>query len=681
MISYNFSVQGKSHIEKGTVCQDYSKVIKLNAGWHLGVAADGVGSALHSEIGSRTAVESLCDYCQRNIDACMTDEQMEDMLRQGYEYAFNQVQRYADSRMDDIAYYDTTMSAALYNGRKVIYGHSGDGGILVRLYDGSTVPITTRQKGADGTSVMPLRAGAGAWAFGAAYDVAGVLLLTDGMLDGVFQPPLLNLPSDMIQLAKGDYPKNNVYITASEFFLNPNSVYKFNRIKDKKSFLYRYIAGELNTDDEDKYRHCLMNAYKNMLGPNDAADVDVGLSGHIYAVMALGNVTDDKTVVGMMNEDVSGTMMDKSYYFEPDWKENSRRYNALLYGGADPGPSTPEPEEPKTIELNQYNTPRGFEPYGSREETEMLTYARDNRNMYVDDRPVYTDEDNEPVRTTYVPKRKKTGLILAICIPVVLILLVVGFFFFKKSKVSSNPDEAATVSDEVSVPTATTNDADEPATYAQDTDELVPNKDDMDDQESIEPDAGVTTTEETTTEEYDKNGIELKARLFFYEMCKDFSIADIEEDDLEEGYIIEIVDAFKNSGILDDLKEITGYDSDESYDSPFKDAKDADESSKDANKKSLTSFTEEIKNEIIDYVKVKDTDEDGRFYGDESVAFINQVKKSYNYNDESDEESLNDKCENFNNNLNYFFQVYDEHNEINEDTNEAQTSESSDEDE
>lgn len=45
MILYGFSIQGKSHIDKETVCQDSNKTGRLRAGYYFGAVADGVGSA------------------------------------------------------------------------------------------------------------------------------------------------------------------------------------------------------------------------------------------------------------------------------------------------------------------------------------------------------------------------------------------------------------------------------------------------------------------------------------------------------------------------------------------------------------------------------------------------------------------------------------------------------------
>ena len=55
MITYGFSVQGKSHIKNNTVCQDFNKFGQLKSGVYIGIVADGVGSARYSDIGSKMA--------------------------------------------------------------------------------------------------------------------------------------------------------------------------------------------------------------------------------------------------------------------------------------------------------------------------------------------------------------------------------------------------------------------------------------------------------------------------------------------------------------------------------------------------------------------------------------------------------------------------------------------------
>ena len=364
MIVYGFSVQGKSHIERGVICQDYSKYLTLRGGWCLGAVADGVGSAAHSDIGSKTAVESLCEYCKEHIEAEMVDQEIEDMLCSAYEYAFEAVMHYAEDVSDPIEEYDTTLSVALYNGDRVVYGHSGDGGILIRLCDGRIKPITKRQKGVDGTSVLPLRAGMSVWDFGIIREkTAAVLLATDGMLDGVFQPVLVNLPSDAISLARGDFSNDNAYITVSEFFMNPAAVYENPAVQDADALLGRYMQGELDKSDEVSFWDCIHNSYTKMLGEKNAQTLCQSISKYYYAVWALTNVTDDKSVVCMMNEKAEVSPQRPEYYQEPNWKWRQESYNALLYG-------TPMPPVP-------HDDPLYHEKRGDTESEKLIGIARD----------------------------------------------------------------------------------------------------------------------------------------------------------------------------------------------------------------------------------------------------------------------------------------------------------------
>lgn len=363
MISYSFSIQGKSHIERGTVCQDHSMTEPLRYGWHLGVVADGVGSAIHSEIGSQIAVECLHAFCQENIKAAMSDQQLEDMIYAGYEYTLDKIEQYAEQKNDNLENYDTTLSAVLYNGEKVIYGHAGDGGILVRLCDGRIIPVTERQKGADGSSVRPLRAGKSSWAFGKCEEkAAAVLLATDGMLDGVFQPVLVNLPSDITALASGQFSKSNVYVTACEFFMNPAGVYGNRQSSNADKIIKKYLSGNLERESQDEFLKYMMKNYARFLGKEKAMEVAKSIKKYYYAVWALKNVTDDKSVACLMNEKLKVTPQDVVYYLEPNWKWRQESYNALLYG---------KPMPPVPVDDPIYNKD------GSDEKTEIKETTKD----------------------------------------------------------------------------------------------------------------------------------------------------------------------------------------------------------------------------------------------------------------------------------------------------------------
>lgn len=332
MITYGFSIQGKSHIDRGVVCQDSSTVNRIKSGYYIGIIADGVGSAPHSDVGSDIAVKSFSRYCNEHIQEKFSSGIIEEILADGFTYAFEQVKQYAGSKRAAIEDFDTTLSAAVYDGQTVVYGHSGDGGIVVKYTDGTIKPITSRQKGADGTSVIPLRAGVRAWAFGTRENVASVLLATDGMLDGVFQPMLLNLPPDKMAMARGNFRKDHIYITAAEFFMNPYSVYRNRRVKDSDAYMRYFLEGKLYGNDQKAFLQCILAAYTRQLGKESADQIANGIKECFYAVWAVSKVTDDKSVVCMMNDIAVVESQDTKYYEEPDWKLLQGKYETLLYG-------------------------------------------------------------------------------------------------------------------------------------------------------------------------------------------------------------------------------------------------------------------------------------------------------------------------------------------------------------
>lgn len=356
MIAYGFSIQGKGHIERGVVCQDSNKAGRIESGHYIGIVADGVGSAPHSDIGSDIAVKSLFQYCNDYITRSSARDVIEEILSDGYFYALSQVSEYAKNQRVVIEDFDTTLSAVVYDGETVVYGHAGDGGIIVKNLDGTIKPITSRQKGADGISVRPLRAGKSSWDFGVEKEVASVLLVTDGILDSVIQPVLVNLPADKMALVKGDFHKDNVYIAAGEFFMNPYSIYKNRNIKNPDEYMNYFLQGNLAGEDQEMFLKCLLMAYKKQLGKSNAENIVNHIKKYCYAVWAMKNITDDKSAVCIMNDSARVTPQSIHYYEEPDWKGRQERYNALLYGKPMQGMS---PDKGKIS--SEYDTKKAYQ--------------------------------------------------------------------------------------------------------------------------------------------------------------------------------------------------------------------------------------------------------------------------------------------------------------------------------
>lgn len=363
MITYGFSVRGKSHVTSDTVCQDSNKTGRLKSGYFMGIVADGVGSAAHSEIGSSLAVNSLYAYCNEYIKRTSRTEDIEAVMRAGYEYAMKQIQQYVEKNQGSIQEYDTTLSAVVYDGNSLVYGHAGDGGIIVRCQNGKSKTITQRQKGADGRSVRPLRSGSASWEFGNISDegIVAVLLVTDGMLDEVIQPVLINLPGSRMALAKNQFSRDKVYVTATEFFMNPYSVYLNRNVKDPDSLMAHFLSGDLEKKDQNIFLDCVVNGYKHMLNTSAVDLIRKSIEQYHYAVWALNEVSDDKSVVAIINEKGKVSSAEEKYYKEPDWNERKKRYTELLYGsGSSVNVVDPidKQEEPKPRdEIKEHNTP------------------------------------------------------------------------------------------------------------------------------------------------------------------------------------------------------------------------------------------------------------------------------------------------------------------------------------
>ena len=363
MITYGFSVRGKSHVTSNTVCQDSNKTGRLKSGYFMGIVADGVGSAAHSEIGSSLAVNSLYAYCNEYIKRTSRTEDIEAVMRAGYEYAMKEIQQYVEKNQGSIQEYDTTLSAVVYDGNSLVYGHAGDGGIMVRCQNGKSKTITQRQKGADGRSVRPLRSGSASWEFGNISNegIVAVLLVTDGMLDEVIQPVLINLPGSRMELARNQFSRDKVYVTATEFFMNPYSVYLNRNVKDPDKLMAHFLSGNLEKKDQNIFLDCVVNGYKHMLNTSAVDLIRKSIEQYHYAVWALNEVSDDKSVVAIINEKGKVSSAEGKYYKEPDWNERKKRYTELLYGSGssvnvvDPIDKQKEPK-PRNV-IKDDNTP------------------------------------------------------------------------------------------------------------------------------------------------------------------------------------------------------------------------------------------------------------------------------------------------------------------------------------
>ena len=148
----------------------------------IGAVADGVGSCAFSEYGSQTAVKAVLDYMETHIGTISPDSVLLE-LRNAYQFALDQIEEKADEQYWSLPSLDTTLTTAVYlEDGSLFFGHSGDGGIVALYTDGSYEMITSRQKGEESNSVLPLRTKK--WQFAKARkSVAAFAMMTDGVLD------------------------------------------------------------------------------------------------------------------------------------------------------------------------------------------------------------------------------------------------------------------------------------------------------------------------------------------------------------------------------------------------------------------------------------------------------------------------------------------------------------------
>lgn len=288
MIGYfKISAIGTVHLEKPDgVCQDYSDVLTLENGYTIAVIADGLGSASKSDVGAKIAVNTVLKHIKKCILPQKADKFYLHLLYEAYQSAYKNVINYAKKMKIDFSEYNTTLTAAIYDGKTLYYGQCGDGGIIVLTPNGNYDCATEVKKGEAFNETFPLLGGPDNWYFGKySGEVCALTLMTDGIFDIVCHPLLAN-----------EEQKINI------------------------PFIRRFMD-------------------RNILRANnetDFEDLQKGVSKFISG-NGLPNVTDDKTIVGLINTDVLADLKDDEYYKEPDWdKLNENMKRKLREGNTNP---------------------------------------------------------------------------------------------------------------------------------------------------------------------------------------------------------------------------------------------------------------------------------------------------------------------------------------------------------
>ncbi len=320
MIQYGYSLAGKSHLARNKGCDDSHRIIELENGWIAAAVADGVGSAANSAVGSKIAVDTVTDFCAEYLPWDESVIGIKSMLRTAFNHAYKQILRKAKEEGNPVESYDTTLSAVIYDGHHVIYGHSGDGAILGLTGEGKYVVLTTEQKGADGISVIPLRAGYTSWVIDR-YDeeLSSVLLVTDGMLE-ILCPSLLKGLED---------EEGKVYVPLASFFADPAAFEGENNAERQRLRIEAFLKAEEDYPAEDFYEG-LKNVYQTRV-PEKSEELLEELKKHHYPVAFMQKVRDDKTAAAIINTESETQSREKAYYAEPDWRTLQLLWNKKAY--------------------------------------------------------------------------------------------------------------------------------------------------------------------------------------------------------------------------------------------------------------------------------------------------------------------------------------------------------------
>lgn len=320
IFNYGFSIVGKSHIEKGICCQDSHKIKKMDNGWYVAAIADGVGSAKNSHIGSKIAADTVVDFCSEYMPWDYSVIGIKSMLRTAYNYAFKQIIRESEKSGETIESYDTTLSVVIYDGRRIIYGHSGDGAIIGLTIYGDYVQITKPQKGDDMVSVLPLRAGYTVWSIDTyEEDLAAVMLMTDGMLDGALCPYLLKQSNI-----------SEVYTPIASFFADPyGTTENGKKAKKTKEEIKDFITADEKYDSK-KFYDRLSEIYKKHLGEN-SEELITNLQEKNYPIALMQSVQDDKTMVALISTEVGCETKNIQHFSDPNWDDLQEEWNKKAY--------------------------------------------------------------------------------------------------------------------------------------------------------------------------------------------------------------------------------------------------------------------------------------------------------------------------------------------------------------
>ena len=151
------SVIGSSHTRTGKPCQDAHAIQAFNDEVLLLAVADGLGSAEHSEIGSRLAADTVLSVLAASLPADdLSAEACLPMLETAFAAARSALEERAALEELELRDLGTTLICAVLAPQWVACAQIGDGAIVALQEDDSLLLLSSPQRGEYANETVPL---------------------------------------------------------------------------------------------------------------------------------------------------------------------------------------------------------------------------------------------------------------------------------------------------------------------------------------------------------------------------------------------------------------------------------------------------------------------------------------------------------------------------------------------
>ena len=143
------SVQGTSHLEKNTPCQDAHAYLLTTSGELLFAIADGAGSAERSQEGAQSAVKQVITSLESalRLGVPATEADWQTLIAQAFSDALQEVIQLSASDNAPLNSFATTLACAVVCDDWLAVGQLGDGTIVAEDADGALFLTVPPQRG------------------------------------------------------------------------------------------------------------------------------------------------------------------------------------------------------------------------------------------------------------------------------------------------------------------------------------------------------------------------------------------------------------------------------------------------------------------------------------------------------------------------------------------------------